>query len=55
MEVGSVDQCVESDVEPIEQLVDVVEKLPNLVDEIGFHDQLVKSDMEIVEHLVMDN
>ena len=35
--------------------MDVVEELPNLVDEIGFHDQLVESDMEIVEHLVMDN
>ena len=54
MEVGFVDQCVESDAEPIKQLVDVAEKLPNLVD-VGFHDQLVISDMEIVEHLVMDN
>ena len=35
--------------------MDVVEELPNLVDENCFHDQLVESDMEIVEHLVMDN
>jgi hypothetical protein len=58
MEVGFVDQCVESDTEPLEQLVVVAEELPNLVDavvEIGFHDQLVESDMEIVEHLVVDN
>ena len=58
MEVGFVNQCVESDTEPVEQLVIVFEELPNLVDvvvEIGFHDQLVESNMEIVEHLVMDN
>ena len=55
MEVGFVDQCVESDAEPMEQLVDVAEELPNVVDEIGFHDQLVESNMEIVEHLVVDN
>ena len=35
--------------------MDVVEELPNLVDEIGFHDYFVESDMENVEHLVMDN
>ena len=53
MEVGF-DQCVESNAEPMEQLVDVAKDLPNLVDEIGFHDQLVESNMDIEEHLVMD-
>ena len=40
MEVGFFDQCVESNVEPIEKLVDVDAKIPNLFDvgvEIGFH------------------
>ena len=58
MEVGFVDQCVESNVEPIQQLVVVDVEIYNFVDvgiEIGFHDQLVISNMEIVEHLVMDN
>ena len=58
MEVGFVDQCVDSNVEPIEKLVDVTVEIPNLVDvgiEIDFHDQLVMSDMKIKEHLVMDN
>ena len=58
MEVDFVDQCVESDVEPIEKPTDVVAKIPNLVDagiEIGFYDQLVMSDMEIVECLVVDS
>ena len=58
MEVCVVDQCVESDVESIEKLVDFVIEIPNLVNtriKIGFHDQLVMSNMEIVEHLVVGN
>ena len=58
MEVGFVDQCVESDAEPIEKIVDVVVEIHNLVDariEICFHDQLIMFDMEIAEYLVMDN
>ena len=41
MEVGLVDQCVESNAEPVEKLVVVAAEIPNLVDigiEIGFHD-----------------
>ena len=58
MEVGFVDQCVESNMEPIEKLVVVVAEIPNLFDariEIGFHDQLVMYNLEITKHLVMDN
>ena len=58
MEVGFVDQCMESNANHIEKLVVVVVEIPNLVDariEIGFHDQLVMYDMEIAKHLVVDN
>ena len=51
VDVGFVDQFVESDTEPAEQLEVVAEYIPNLVDvgmDIGFHDQLV-------EHLVVDD
>ena len=57
-EVGFVDQFVESDTEPAEQLEVVAKDIPNLVDarmDIGFHDQSIDSDMEIVEHLVVDD
>ena len=58
VEVGFVDQIVESDTKLVEQLEVVAKDIPNLVDvemEVGFHDHLVGSDMEIVEHLVMDD
>ena len=58
VEVGFVDQFVESDTKLVEQLEVVVEDILNLVDariEVGFHDQLVESDMDIAEHLVMDD
>ena len=51
VDVGFVDQFVESDIEPIEQLEVFAEDIPNLVDvgmDIGFHDQLV-------ENLVVDD
>ena len=57
-EVGFVDQFVEPDTKPTEQLEVFAEGIPNLVDvgvEVGFHDQLVESDMETAEHLVMDD
>lgn len=57
-EVGYVDQFVEPNIEPAEQLEVVAEDIPKLVDvgmEIGFHDQLVEFDMEIVEHSVVDD
>ena len=57
VEVGFVDQFVESDTEPTEQ-PKVVKDIPNLVDakmDIGFHDQLVESDMETTEHLVVND
>lgn len=46
MEVGFIDQFVESNVKPLEKLEVVVEDIHNLVDagmEIGFHDQLVET------------
>ena len=57
-EVGFVDQFVESNTKPTEQLEAVAKDIPNLADvgmEIGFHDQLVESDMETTEHLVVDD
>ena len=56
MEVGFVNQCVDSNAKPVEKLVDVVAEISNLVDvgiEIGLHDQLVMSNMEIAKHLVV--
>ncbi len=53
-----VDQFVEANAEPIEQLDVVVEGILNIVDagiQICFHDQLVESGIEIVEHLVLDD
>ena len=52
-EIGFVDQFMEPDTKPAEQLEVVAEDIPNLVDvgmEISFHDQLVMSNMEIEEH-----
>ena len=57
-EVSFVDQFVESDIEPTEQLEFVAKDIPNLADagtKVSFHDQSVGSDMEIAKHLVMDD
>lgn len=57
-EVGFVNQFVDFDLEPTEQLEVVAEDLPNLFDvgiEVGFYVQLVGLDMEITKHLVVDD
>lgn len=58
VEVGFVDQFIESDAKPAKQLEVVAKDIPNLFYagmKCGFHDHLAESDMEIVEHLVVDN